>query len=66
MSRSPIVPFERKAAPAAAEPARARLKSAVEAMDERSRDVFRRIVEAYVETGEPVGSRTLSRQLADP
>ncbi|MBI1244578.1 MAG: heat-inducible transcriptional repressor HrcA [Alphaproteobacteria bacterium] len=35
-------------------------------MDERSREVFRRIVEAYVETGEPVGSRTLSRQLADP
>src|SRR4051794_19235687 len=32
-------------------------------LSERSRDVFRQIVEAYVETGEPVGSRTLSRKL---
>jgi len=64
MSRTPIVPFERKpaAAPAASS---ARAQSAVSAMDERSREVFRRIVEAYVETGEPVGSRTLSRQLPD-
>jgi heat-inducible transcriptional repressor len=30
-------------------------------LDERARDIFRRIVEAYLETGEPVGSRTLSR-----
>ena len=30
-------------------------------IDERSREVFRRIVEAYIEFGEPVGSRTLSR-----
>ncbi len=29
-------------------------------MDARARDVFRRIVETYLETGEPVGSRTLS------
>ncbi|MFN3461209.1 MAG: HrcA family transcriptional regulator, partial [Oceanibaculum sp.] len=32
-------------------------------MSARSRDIFRSIVEAYVETGEPVGSRTLSRRL---
>jgi heat-inducible transcriptional repressor len=32
-------------------------------LNERSREVFRHIVEAYVETGEPVGSRTLSRKL---
>ncbi|HEX9464839.1 MAG TPA: heat-inducible transcriptional repressor HrcA [Alphaproteobacteria bacterium] len=32
-------------------------------LSERSRDIFRQIVEAYVETGEPVGSRTLSRKL---
>ncbi|MBB6253577.1 heat-inducible transcriptional repressor [Nitrospirillum iridis] len=32
-------------------------------MNQRSRDIFRQIVEAYVETGEPVGSRTLSRRL---
>jgi heat-inducible transcriptional repressor len=32
-------------------------------LSERSREIFRQIVEAYVETGEPVGSRTLSRKL---
>ena len=32
-------------------------------LNERSRESFRRIVEAYVETGEPVGSRTLSKNL---
>src|SRR6202453_1796551 len=30
-------------------------------LDARARDIFRRIVEAYLETGEPVGSRTISR-----
>jgi heat-inducible transcriptional repressor len=30
-------------------------------MDERARDIFRRVVESYLETGEPVGSRTVSR-----
>ena len=29
-------------------------------LDTRARDIFRRIVESYLETGEPVGSRTLS------
>ena len=32
-------------------------------LSERSREIFRHIVDAYVETGEPIGSRTLSRQL---
>jgi heat-inducible transcriptional repressor len=32
-------------------------------LNERSREVFRLLVETYVETGEPVGSRTLSRKL---
>ncbi len=32
-------------------------------LDSRSAAVLREIVEAYVETGEPVGSRTLSRRL---
>lgn len=32
-------------------------------MNARSRDVFRRLVETYLETGEPVGSRTLSRAI---
>ncbi len=34
-------------------------------LNERSREVFRLIVESYLDTGEPVGSRTLSRQLAE-
>lgn len=36
----------------------------VSELSERSREIFRQIVDAYVETGEPVGSRTLSRRLA--
>src|SRR3954471_12480668 len=32
-------------------------------LNQRSRDIFRTIVDAYVETGEPIGSRTLSRPL---
>ncbi|MBB3063893.1 MULTISPECIES: heat-inducible transcriptional repressor HrcA [Limibacillus] len=32
-------------------------------LNERSREIFRHIVEAYVETGAPIGSRTLSRRL---
>jgi heat-inducible transcriptional repressor len=30
-------------------------------LDDRAREIFRRVVESYLETGEPVGSRTLSR-----
>lgn len=30
-------------------------------LDARAREVFRHVVEAYLETGEPVGSRTLSK-----
>jgi heat-inducible transcriptional repressor len=33
-------------------------------LNERSRDVFCQIVENYVATGEPIGSRTLSKRLA--
>src|SRR5215510_2970777 len=32
-------------------------------LNERSRQVLRHIVDAYVETGEPVGSRSISRRL---
>jgi heat-inducible transcriptional repressor len=32
-------------------------------LNDRSREILRHVVEAYVETGEPVGSRTLSRRL---
>jgi heat-inducible transcriptional repressor len=37
-------------------------RDTLSSLDRRSRDVFRDIVEAYLETGEPVGSRTLSRR----
>jgi heat-inducible transcriptional repressor len=36
--------------------------SAFAAMDKRSRDIFREIVQSYLDTGEPVGSRTISRR----
>jgi heat-inducible transcriptional repressor len=32
-------------------------------LDERSRDIFRRVVDHYLTQGEPLGSRTLSRDL---
>ena len=35
-------------------------------LNQRSLDIFRRIVEGYLATGEPVGSRNLSRLLATP
>ncbi len=35
----------------------------LEEMNERSREVFRRVVEGYLETGEPMGSRKLTREL---
>ena len=34
-------------------------------MNDRSREVFRRVVEGYLETGAPVGSRTLSQSLSE-
>ncbi|MCB1350236.1 MAG: heat-inducible transcriptional repressor HrcA [Paracoccaceae bacterium] len=37
----------------------------LEELNERSREVFRRLVEAYLETGEPVGSRTLTRAMTE-
>ena len=36
---------------------------AIGELTERSREILRTVVEAYVETGEPVGSRTISRKL---
>jgi heat-inducible transcriptional repressor len=35
-------------------------------LDERSREIFRRIVDTYLETGEPAGSRNVARLLATP
>jgi heat-inducible transcriptional repressor len=34
-------------------------------MNDRSREVFRRVVEAYLETGDPVGSRALTRNFSE-
>ncbi|MBW4706726.1 heat-inducible transcriptional repressor HrcA [Roseobacter sp. YSTF-M11] len=34
-------------------------------MNERSREVFRRVVEGYLEDGSPVGSRTLTREFSE-
>jgi len=38
-------------------------QTAIGALSERSRGIFRQIVDAYVESGEPIGSRTISRRL---
>ena len=38
-------------------------RPAIGELSERSREIFRHIVDAYVETGEPIGSRTISRRL---
>src|SRR5215831_19061203 len=35
-------------------------------LNERSRDIFRQIVESYLTTGEPVGSRNISRLITTP
>ncbi|WP_412565828.1 heat-inducible transcriptional repressor HrcA [Thalassobius sp. MITS945101] len=34
-------------------------------MNDRSREVFRRVVEGYLSNGEPVGSRTLTREMSE-
>lgn len=33
-------------------------------LNQRSNEIFKKLVESYVETGEPVGSRTISQQLS--
>ena len=34
-------------------------------MNDRTREVFRRVVESYLATGDPVGSRTLTRNMSE-
>ena len=34
-------------------------------MNDRSREVFRRVVEGYLDSGDPVGSRTLTRTMSE-
>ena len=38
--------------------------SMLEELDQRSRDIFKTIVESYLETGTPLGSRSLSKHLS--
>lgn len=40
--------------------------SGLKDLNRRSQDILRQIVETYLETGEPVGSRTLSQNLSNP
>ncbi|MXU64704.1 heat-inducible transcriptional repressor HrcA [Oceanomicrobium pacificus] len=40
-------------------------KTPLSELNDRSREVFRRVVETYLASGEPVGSRTLSRALEE-
>ncbi len=40
--------------------------SGLKDLNRRSQDILRHIVETYLETGEPVGSRTLSQNLSNP
>ena len=41
------------------------LRPTLSELNERSREVFRRLVETYLETGDPVGSRTLARSVSE-
>jgi len=40
-------------------------KEILEEMNNRSREVFRRVVESYLSDGEPIGSRTVSRDFSE-
>jgi len=40
-------------------------RNILEEMNARSREVFRRVVEGYLESGDPVGSRTLTRTMSE-
>ena len=48
------------------QPASTRSLTNLQRLNERSRTIFREIVESYLTTGEPVGSRNLARQLPMP
>ncbi len=40
-------------------------RTILDQMNDRSREVFRRVVEGYLDSGEPVGSRSLTRTLSE-
>ena len=35
----------------------------IQELSQRNREIFRQLVEAYMETGEPIGSHTLAKKL---
>jgi heat-inducible transcriptional repressor len=43
----------------------AEAKKLLEEMNDRSREVFRRVVEGYLTSGDPIGSRTLTRTMTE-
>ena len=55
----PVMPGQQEPEPKLEE-----VKSELAKLGERSREIFRQIVESYLETGSPVGSRNLSRALS--
>ncbi len=40
-------------------------RNILDELNDRSREVFRRVVESYLDSGDPVGSRTLTRSLSE-
>lgn len=59
---SSVVPSPHRGFVVAGTPESAHARSIAD-LSARTREIFRAIVETYVETGEPIGSRTLSRRL---
>lgn len=53
------------AAPASLQEIMADKTSILSEMNDRSREVFRRVVESYLNSGDPVGSRTLTRSMSE-
>ena len=43
----------------------AEARKLLEEMNDRSREVFRRVVEGYLTSGDPIGSRTLTRTMTE-
>jgi len=68
---APSTPIDlRPRLPLIAQPPKKRFKMSdsgklLASMNDRSREVFRRVVEGFLETGGPVGSRTLTREMSE-
>ena len=41
------------------------VSTSIDILNSRSREVFRLLVESYLDTGDPVGSRTLTRTMTE-